>query len=89
MLMVETAMHASHSGLSENLVIFNPANHLYCQLDEIAAFVWKLVRQPMTLSEICAAVQATYNIEPDACRDEVAALLEELEQVGLIETAAE
>lgn len=89
MLTIEAAMHASRSGLSENLVIFNPATHLYYQLDEIAAFVWKLVRQPMTLSEICAAVQAVYNIEPSVCQDDVATLLEELEQVGLIETAAE
>lgn len=89
MLMIETARYASHGSAPKSVVIFNPATHLYYQLDEIAAFVWKLVRQPMTLNEICSAVQAAYNIEPDACRNDVASLLEELEQVGLIETAAE
>jgi hypothetical protein len=89
MLTIEAAMHASRSKLSEKLVIFNPATHLYYQLDEIAAFVWKLVSQPMTLSEICAAVETVYDVEPGACQDDVATLLQELEQVGLIEMAAQ
>lgn len=87
MLMNKAAVGFRHFSTSGNLVIFNPATRLYYHLDEIAAFVWGLVRSPMTLTEICAAVQAVYGMEPEACQHDVETLLEELEHVGLIEAA--
>ncbi len=88
-MLINRAAGFNHYTDANSLVVFNPATRLYYYLDEIAAFVWGLMRKPMTIGEICAAVQSTFDVESEACQRDVAALLEELEHIGLIETAAE
>lgn len=87
MLMNKAVAGLSHYSAADSLVVFNPATHLYYRLDEIAAFVWGLVGKPMTISEICAAVQSMFDVEPDICQHDVTTLLKELEDIGLIEAA--
>ncbi len=88
-MLMNKAAGFNHYADADRLVVFNPATHLYYYLDEIAAFVWGLVRKPMTVTEICTAVQSVFDIEHEACQRDVAALLVELERIGLIEAAAE
>jgi hypothetical protein len=87
MLMNKAVAGLSHYSTPDNVVVFNPATRLYYHLDEIAAFVWGLVGKPMSISEICTAVQAMFDMEPDTCQHDVATLLKELEDIGLIEAA--
>jgi hypothetical protein len=58
---------------------------LYYGLDEVAASVWKLIAAPRTINEICAALVAEYEVEPDICERDVVALLNALSDRGLVE----
>lgn len=89
MLMSNATLHYGMHEDTEAIVIFNPVNRLYYHLDEIAAYVWQLVRSPMTLSEICAAIQDRYDVEPESCESDIQTLLQELECAGLIEVAGD
>ena len=51
-----------------------------------ATRVWSMIEQPRTLGEICAALVAQFDVEPDDCRRDVVELLRELQADGLIRT---
>jgi hypothetical protein len=55
-------------------------------LDEVGATIWKLIAEPRTVSEICDAVVAEYEVDPEVCERDVLALLGKLAASGLIET---
>ena len=49
-----------------------------------AARVWKLIEQPKTLAELCAALAAEFRVEPARCEADVRALLDDLASDGLV-----
>ena len=51
-----------------------------------ATRIWSLIEQPSTVAEICAALVAQFNVEPDECRRDVVELLKELQRDGLVKS---
>ena len=49
-----------------------------------ATHVWSMIEQPRTLAEICSALTARFDVEPEDCRRDVVELLRELQADGLI-----
>lgn len=51
-------------------------------LNEVAAFVWELLRQPHTAELLCARVVAEFDVEPALVAEDLHRFLAELQQLG-------
>jgi hypothetical protein len=72
--------------LAGEAAILNFKSGIYYGLDQVGASVWKLIAEPRIVGEICDALVAEYEVEPEVCEREVIALLDELAAKGLVET---
>lgn len=54
-------------------------------MEKVTADVWKLLERPQGVEELCAQLIERYEVEPDRCRAEVEALLEQMQTEGLVE----
>lgn len=85
-----TVIVASERAISSDLAgeaaIIDFKSGSYYGLDEVGATIWKLIAEPRTVSEICDAVVAEYEVDPEVCERDVLALLGKLAASGLIKT---
>lgn len=54
-------------------------------MEKVTADVWSLLAEPADMESICSRLIDRYDVEPDVCRAEIARLLEQLENEGLVE----
>jgi hypothetical protein len=72
--------------LSEaELVLLGPASERYVGLDPVAADVWAALDVPRTLAQLAAALAAQYDAPPDQIAADIAPMLAQLEDEGLVE----
>ena len=55
-------------------------------MEDVSAEVWRLLSTPSTLDELCANLSEAYEVDDSTCRLDVANLLGEMIEVGLVET---
>ena len=55
-------------------------------MNRIASRIWTLLASPIRISDLCAALLATYKVDPDVCERQVLDLLEQFRAEGLIAT---
>ncbi len=72
------------SDLGGEIVILNVASGVYHGLDEVGARIWHLLQQPQTVEDIRRTIEAEYEVDPELCRQDVSALLQQLLEAGLI-----
>ena len=75
--------------LSGEAAILNLKTSTYFGLNTVGASIWKLVREPKTVSQIRDAIIQEYDVEPDRCEHDILQLLQELSRHGLIEIIEE
>jgi hypothetical protein len=75
--------------LSGEAAILNLKTSTYFGLNTVGASIWKLVREPKTVSQIRDAIIQEYDVEPDRCEHDIVELLQELSKHGLIEIIEE
>jgi hypothetical protein len=83
---IVASQRAISSDLAGEAAIIDFQSGSYYGLDEVGATIWKLIAEPRTVSEICDAVVAEYEVDPEVCERDVLALLGKLAASGLIET---
>ena len=77
-----------HSSSANNKVIlFDGDQQRYFDLDALAALVWKLVQQPITMREMVEAVIERFGLDAEVAEQNLLDVLAEMETQGLIETA--
>ena len=54
-------------------------------MNELSAFVWKKLQQPMTRDELLSAILDEYNIDEKTAAQDLDALLTELKEMQVIE----
>ncbi len=69
----------------EGIAILDLRTNLYFSLDPVGALIWEKLQNPCYPHEIISAVAAEYEIAPEQCADDIAALLSDLESNHLIE----
>jgi hypothetical protein len=77
------------SDMAGEIVMLNLKNGTYYGLDEVGARVWNLIQEPRSVSAVCDAILAEYQVEPDRCEGDLLALLGELAAAELIEVRDE
>lgn len=73
------------SDLAGEVVTLNLKNGTYYGLDEVGARIWSLIQQPCAVGAIRNVILDEYDVEPERCERDLLALLQDLENAGLIE----
>jgi hypothetical protein len=71
--------------LGEEAVILSMKNGVYYSLNPLGVRIWNLIVKPIVVTEIRDTLVREYEVEPGRCEDELLALLQDLENEGLIE----
>jgi hypothetical protein len=66
-------------------VILHLEDMLYYGLNPVGARIWVLVQAPVSVGEVQNALLDEYDVEPEVCRAQLYALLDELAERGLVE----
>ena len=81
---VATREHASCE-VGGEAVVLALREGVYYGLNPVGARVWQLVQQPRTLTELCDAVVADFDVDRPTCERDVARLVAQLRERGLVE----
>jgi hypothetical protein len=71
--------------LSEGAVILDLRSGVYYSLDPVGTYIWKLIQEPRTVSEIMAAVLDEYDVDERSCEQDLERLFGEMRERNLIE----
>ncbi|MEA5598342.1 lasso peptide biosynthesis PqqD family chaperone [Rivularia sp. UHCC 0363] len=77
------------SDLGGEAVILNMKTGIYHGLNEVGARVWDLIEQPKTVKEVKQVLLEEYEVEADACTNDLFSLLNNLKTAGLIKVTNE
>jgi hypothetical protein len=59
----------------------------YFGLNEVASFIWNQLQQPKTIAELCAAIQAEFDVDESRCAADTLAFLQGMIDDGLAQVA--
>jgi hypothetical protein len=71
--------------LDDEAAILNLKTGIYFGLNEVGAWIWRLIQEPRAVAAIREAVLAEFEVEPEVCQADLQALLRDLEHNQLIE----
>lgn len=77
------------ANLGVELAVLDLPGGSYLGFNATASHVWRLLRDPLSLERICAAMTAEFEVEPALCEAEVQSLLHRLLAAGLITASDE
>ena len=70
-------------------VILHLKDGIYYGLNAVGTHIWSLIQQPRSVETILEVLSSEYEVEPEVCRRDLLALLEELASHGLVEVRDE
>ena len=82
---VVAASNQLSSRLGDDAVVLELGRGIYYGLNEVAALVGSLLKEPRPVTELRDAVVAAYDVEPERAMHDLLRLLNELADHGLIE----
>jgi len=74
--------------LDNEAAILNLKTGVYFGLNEVGAWVWRLIQEPCTVAQVRAALLDEFEVEPERCDSDLQNLLRDLAQHQLIEIRA-
>jgi hypothetical protein len=81
---VATSEHASCE-VNGEAVVLALRQGVYYGLNAVGARVWSLIQEPRTLTDVCDAIERAFDVDRRTCERDVARLVEELAERGLVE----
>jgi hypothetical protein len=57
----------------------------YFGLNEVGSRIWELLERPRSMADLCAVLQQEFEVDPNACHEEVSEFLLALAKEGLIQ----
>jgi PqqD family protein of HPr-rel-A system len=70
--------------LSGETVLLHLESGVYYGLDPVATRIWQLLQEGRTIADVCAAMAEEYDVEHDVVRQDVARLVGELRDRGIV-----
>src|SRR5258705_2050181 len=71
--------------LDDEAAILNLKTGVYFGLNEVGAWVWRMIQTPRTVAEVRAALLDEFDVTPERCENDLQNLLRDLAQHQLIE----
>lgn len=62
--------------LGDGGVLLDLRTSQYYSLNPVGQLVWRTASEPRSVSDLCEKVLSEFDVEPDACADDVRALLD-------------
>ena len=62
---------------------------VYYGLNSVGGAIWEEIQEPMLIEDIVRAITNTYDVERGQCREDVLALVTDLEENGLVDVRDE
>ena len=75
--------------LGGEIVILSLRSPEYCGLEAVGAHIWNIIQEQKTVEEILNTLLHDYDVEPDRCKRDLLAIIEELANEGLVEVKNE
>ncbi len=72
-----------------DVVILNLNNGVYYGLNQVGARIWELIKEPISVRDICRSLLNEYDIDENQCTQDILQLLSELEANQLISLQGE
>ena len=73
------------SEFGDEIVVLNLRGGVYYGLEGVGVYVWKLLKEPISVRAIRDAVVAEFDVAPGRCERDIRAFLLELAVKGLVE----
>lgn len=73
--------------ISDETVILHLRNGKYYGLNQVGSHVWRLIQESRTIDEILDNLLAEYDVDAKQCKEDLIALLQDLQAEGLIEVS--
>jgi hypothetical protein len=70
--------------LSGGAALLDLRTGIYFSINSVGAFVWRLLSNPIAVSDIHKALVAHYDVEQSKCYDDLMTLLREFAEAGII-----
>ncbi len=70
--------------LDDTIVMMDADEGCYYELDPVGAKIWALLDGSRSVDELCQALTAQYDIDPDTCRHDVQEFLEGASTMDLV-----
>ena len=70
--------------LQRELMLFDAATKRFCVLNSTAAQLWECMAEPKSESELTAVLRRKFNTHGAAVEQDLAAVMNELEALGLV-----
>jgi len=70
-------------------VILNLKNDSYYGLNEVGTFVWDMIKEPKTVSQIKDGILAKYEVDPNECERDLLELVNDLLANELVQVSEE
>ena len=83
--MVRRANDVFSANIDTELVMMRLESNGYFGLDAIGRRIWELLAAPRTVSAICTALAAEYDVAPAECEADVVRFLGELAAYGVVD----
>ena len=81
---VATAEGVATADLGGEAVLFDASSGVYYGLNGVGASILELIKQPRSVQAVIEALLQEYEVTADRLRQDVVALLEDMEERGLI-----
>lgn len=75
--------------VGNEVVLMSIDQGVYYGLNPVGARVWSLLGEPVPVHEMCEQIVEEFEVTPQQCQEEVLALLEDLQEQGLIQVVDE
>jgi hypothetical protein len=75
--------------IGDGTALLDLASNQYYSLNKVGSFVWELLQQPRSASELREAMLARYDVSAARCDADIAALLSGFESAGLLRSTDE
>ena len=66
------------TSLDDDVVMMDVEQGAYYGLEAVAARIWALTEQPLSVGSLCDRLATEYQVSPEQCQQEVLAFLSEL-----------
>jgi len=80
----ERAPNKVAAEMGDEAVILDIESGYYFQLNVSGARIWALIDAPVSVADLCARLQARFEVDEAICRAEVSEFLELLRDKGLV-----
>ena len=77
------------TSLGDDVVMMDVEQGAYYGLEAVAARIWALTEQPLSVGSLCDRLVTEYQISPEQCQQEVLAFLRELLNQHIVQIVTE